>query len=323
VAVHHLAVDGVSWRILLEDLGKAYRQLDEGAPVQLPARSASFKEWALSLQSPEMQSRCDSELAYWQQQAAPAFRVERPEGRHTEGEVEMVHVQLDAACSARLLQSARVNVRPDELLLASLARVMLPWSGQDALVVELEGHGRPDDPDLTRTVGWFTAPYPVKLSLPSEASAAGQVRHVKASLRDVPSGGIGHGVLRHLRRSLPASPAQLSFNYLGQLDAGLDGSVFAAIDSRSGCLYHPDAPRAVEFDLNCYVLDGRLQIDWSYSRGRWHAGTVEALARRYRDDLALLVDTVTQDGTDLLTPQDFPAVALDATMLEQLLEGME
>ena len=323
LAMHHLVVDGVSCRILLEDFGSVYRRLAQGQPPKLPPRSASFQDWALHLQAPVTQERCDRERAYWLAQGAPAFAVEHPGGRNAEGDVDTLQVTLDSGTTARLLQSARLNARPDDFLLTALARVLLPWSGQPALLVEQEGHGRPDEPDVGRTVGWFTAAYPVRLSLPEDDTPAVQIKHVKEILRRVPHDGSGYGVLRHLQASLPPSGVQLSFNYLGQLDAGLDGEVFSAIGSRSGRLHHADAPRAVEFDLNSYVLDGRLHIDWSYSRERWRTGSVQALAQAYRDELAALLDGAAREGIDLLTPQDFPAVALDTATLEQLLEGME
>ena len=323
LAVHHLVVDGVSWRVLLEDFGTAYRQRADGGEIRLPPRTASLQEWAEHLHSEAEGRRSAEELAYWQQQVARPLPVERPAGRHAEGEVDIVNISLDADRTARLLQSARFNARPDDILLTALARVVLAWSGQTELLVEQEGHGRPDEPDTSRTVGWFTAAYPLRLTLPSDPSPAAHVRHVKSLLRGVPRGGLGHGVLRHVHGHLPPSGAQIAFNYLGQLDAGLDGGVFSAICNRSGRLYHPDAPRQVEFDLNAYVLDGRLQLDWSHSRGRWHPGTVASLAARYRADLEAVIDSTMREGADLLTPQDFPDVALDAAMLDQLLEGME
>ncbi|AKJ29466.1 non-ribosomal peptide synthetase [Caldimonas brevitalea] len=321
IAVHHLVVDGVSWRILLDDLATALQPGPQG--VVLPARTASYQDWARSLLQRAERGEFDTERPFWQAQQAPALPVERPGGSRLERDIEIVHVTLDRQATERLLQCGQQRATPDDFLLTALAQVLLPWSQREALLVEQESHGRPDDLDLGRTVGWFTAAYPLRLAPDLTSAPVDQLKQVKQALRSVPNGGIGYGALRYLQRVLPAANTQVAFNYLGQLDASADRRWFAKLDARSGRLYDGHTARRHEFDLNAYVLGGQLQLDWGYSRERYARATVESLAARFVTSLATLLQLANGDAAQLLTPQDFPEAALDAASFDQLLAGME
>ncbi|MCW7539367.1 amino acid adenylation domain-containing protein [Aquabacterium sp. A7-Y] len=320
-AVHHLVIDGLSWRTLLADFATALKAWPQ--PAALPRRGASFQDWAVQLLQRTRSGEFDAQLPFWRQQQAPALPVEQPQGSRLERDIETVHVALDRPATERLLQSGRQRATPDDFLLTALASVLLRWSATDALLVEQESHGRPDDLEVGRTVGWFTSAYPLRLAPDLQAPPLAQLKQVKQALRDVPERGVGFGALRYLKRALPAVRPSVAFNYLGQLDASVDGQGFTRLETDSGRLYDPRTPRHQEFDLNAYVLDGRLQLDWGYSCQRYARSTVETLAARFIEQLTELLQLAETDAGELLTPQDFPEAALDAASLDQLLEGME
>lgn len=328
LVAHHLVVDGLSWRVLLEDLALAYQACSRGETPRLAPRQAAFADWGSWLQAQAEAGAFAAETAFWQAQTAPALPVEHPDGRRCEADIELVSASLSREDTLRLLAAGTWRATPDDFLLTALAQTLREWSGQSALLVELESHGRPDDAAYARTVGWFTAAYPLRLSADLWAPAAEQLRQTK-QLRQQAGNGLGFGVLRWLsgnwQPQVPAGDCAqpgVAFNYLGQLDASIDSRLFSDLSTASGRLYDPEAPRAVEFDLNSYVLDGCLRLDWGFSRARYARATVEALAQDFLDRVSVLLRTMEQDSADLLTPQDFPDVALDQATLDQLLEGM-
>ena len=194
LVVHHLVVDGVSWRILLEDLQQAYRN------AALPAKTSAYQDWAQQLQAHAL--TLGNQLPYWQAQTASAdLPCDNPQGGLQNRLGSKLEIRLSAEHTRQLLQDAPAAYRTqvNDLLLTALARVVSRWSGQPAALIQLEGHGREDlfdTLDLSRTVGWFTSLFPVRLQADGELSAA--IKSVKEQLRAVPHKGIGYGLLRYL-----------------------------------------------------------------------------------------------------------------------------
>jgi non-ribosomal peptide synthase protein (TIGR01720 family) len=165
--------------------------------------------------------------------------------------------------------------------------------------VDVEGHGRAEEMfdgiDLSRTVGWFTSIYPVRLDLEGIEGAAASLRHIKECLRKIPHGGIGYGVLRYLRSAAgeveSRAEAEVSFNYLGQIDNALEeDSLFGAAPESPGPLQSERGRRRYLLEVTMAVVGGRLQVQWSYG-ARLHAReTVERLAGDYLAALRRLIE---------------------------------
>ncbi len=335
VAAHHLVVDGVSWRILLEDLAAAYGQAAAGEAVSLPPKTTSFRRWAARLADHARSGGFDAELPFWSSEArrevAP-LPVDFPAGRDAdlEGSARSVAVSLDADETAALLHEVprAYRTRIDDVLLTALARALAAWTGDGRVLVEMEGHGREElfpDADLSRTVGWFTAAYPVLLDVRGAPAAGDALRAVKEQLRAVPSRGIGHGALRWLgaepaRADLSALPrAEVSFNYLGQFDQVLAGeAAFALARESAGAALAPDGRRTHPLGVTGGVMGGRLQVRWSYGPALLRAGTVEGVSGRFLAELRGLIAHCTSEGAGGFTPSDFPLAGLDPARLDAL-----
>ncbi len=197
LAIHHLVVDGVSWRILLEDLQQAYLQ----ARAPMPARTARFDQWASRFEG-YSRNHAD-EIDYWQRLSGVPTQVpcDNPSGSNTLGDRAEVTLRLDRARTEALLKEvpAAYRTQINDVLLTALARALCAWSGHEQILIDLEGHGREelfDDLDLSRTVGWFTSLYPV--ALPRGDSPAAALKRVKELLREVPNRGLGYGALKYL-----------------------------------------------------------------------------------------------------------------------------
>ncbi|EPU6897294.1 non-ribosomal peptide synthase/polyketide synthase [Pseudomonas aeruginosa] len=333
LVIHHLVVDGVSWRILFEDLQTAYRQLLAGQTVELPAKTSAFRDWAERLQAFAGDGGLDGELAYWQGQlqgASSDLPCLDPQGDQSNRHARSVSCGLDAEATRQLLQEAPAAYRTqvNDLLLTALARVVCRWTGQVDALIQLEGHGREElfaEIDLTRTVGWFTSLFPLRLT-PAEGIAA-SIKGIKEQLRAVPNKGIGFGALRYLgsaasQAALAGLPMpRITFNYLGQFDGSFtmdEGALFVPAGERAGDDQSPDAPLANWLALNGRIYGGELRIDWSFSGERFETISIQRLADAYRDELLALIAHCRVAEGQGLTPSDFPLARLDQARLDQL-----
>ncbi len=343
IPVHHLVMDAVSWSILLGDLERIYRRLESGSPVRLPARTTSYKAWA-ELQaehagSPELLQ----ELDFWATLPAdvPALPRDFEDGGSSVGSSSvggssvdpnsvdsagMVSIALDPRTTGKLLREvpAAYRTRIDDVLLCALARALAPWAG--TLRVDLESHGREeisDDVDLSRTIGWFTSTFPVHLDLGGISETGEALVMVKEMLRKIPGNGIGYGMLRDLAGKADhlGKPAEMSFNYLGQLDSLLANSKYFASASE------PRGPEKSRLGRRSYVLEieggvvrDRLWINWHFSRNLHRRETIEGLATTYRRELEALIAHCLTPGTGGITPSDFPLAGLDRDRLQALVD---
>ncbi len=320
IVIHHLVVDGVSWRVLMDDLQTVYRQLTAGQEVQLPAKTSPLRDWAARLQAYAGSESLREELEWWQAQLSGTqvqLPCANPEGGLQERHAETVSVRLDAERTRQLLQQAPSAYRTqvNDLLLTALARVLCRWSGHASALVQLEGHGREalfDDLDLTRTVGWFTSVYPVRLSPAAEGFGA-SIKAIKEQLRAVPHKGLGHGVLRYLadaatRQTMAGLPhAAITFNYLGQLDQTLGhDALFQPLDAPLGAIHDPEAPLPNELSVDSQVSGGELVLRWTFSAQRHDRQAIASLAEAYLDELQHLIEHCLTDEAGGLTPSDFP-----------------
>ncbi|MBK5007042.1 non-ribosomal peptide synthetase [Pseudomonas sp. S32] len=336
LAVHHLVVDGVSWRILFEDLQSAYQQIVQGQTVRLPAKTSAYQTWAAQLQAHAQSPLLLQELEGWQQRLRGA-----PEGvpcknlaaSQEKRHAVSVYTVLDKDLTSQLLQRAPAAYRTqvNDLLLTALAQVLCDWSGHGSALVQLEGHGREaldDAIDLTRTVGWFTSVFPVHLA--PAADIGSSIKRIKEQLRAAPNKGLGFGVLRylagaHVRQAIDALPVpRVTFNYLGQFDGSFDaeqGALFTPAQESAGEEQSPSAPLGNWLTVNGRVYDGELSLSWTFSGERFEQAAMQALADAYGVALRRVVEHCCQADSQGVTPSDFPLARLTQAQLDSL--GLE
>ena len=338
LVIHHLAVDGVSWRILLEDLQTAYRQLLAGQPLGLPAKTSAFKHWSEQLQGYARSPALQEELHHWQHclsDVSTDLPCDRADASQQNRLAVTVNTRLNKQLTRQLLQEtpAAYRTQVNDLLLTALARVIGRWTGQPSTLIQLEGHGREalfDSLDLTRTVGWFTSLFPVRLT--PAASHGDSIKQIKEQLRSIPHKGIGFGALRYLgdeqaQQTLRALPTpRITFNYLGQFDGsfdGDDGALFVPAEESAGAEQSADAPMGNWLTLNGRVYGGELSIGWSFSRERFAQATIERLAEEYAEELTALIAHCAEPGIEGLTPSDFPLAGLTQGQLDSLVGAQQ
>ncbi|MEU8654864.1 amino acid adenylation domain-containing protein, partial [Streptomyces sp. NPDC048737] len=277
LVIHHLAVDGVSWRILLEDLAETYRSLSLGERVILPLKTTSYQAWATRLQQYARADRALTEAGHWTRPRSTTLLPRDREGENTNASYATATVSLDEAETAALLRDVprTFGSRINDVLLTAVAQAVCAWTGEQSVAIALEGHGREelfDDVDLSRTVGWFTSIFPVELS-PAPGGPATTLASVQEQLAAVPHRGVGYGILRYLgpdaiRRELAGQTwPEISFNYLGQFDREITGLGRAAVESEPrGASADPDGHRAHLLDVLVGVHGTRMSLSVLYSR---------------------------------------------------------
>jgi amino acid adenylation domain-containing protein/non-ribosomal peptide synthase protein (TIGR01720 family) len=331
LVIHHLAVDGVSWRILLADLETAYQQLSGGETIQLPPKTTSFKQWSYCIQEYAQSAKLQQERDYWlaePRRRVSCLPVDFPEQVNTVASARTVSVALSVQETRTLLQEVPTAYRTqiNDVLLTALVQAFAHWTGTRCLLVDLEGHGREEISarvDLSRTVGWFTTIFPVLLDLGEACHPGEALKAVKQQLRSIPNRGIDYGVLRYL-----ASPAELQglpqaevrFNYLGQSDQVLsESSLFELAQEPCGPTRSMGGSRSYLLDINGIVAAGCLRLDWTYSEQVHNRSTIESLAQGFVSALRSLIVHCHSPEAGYYTPSDFPKAQLNQKDLDQFL----
>nr|UNQ78281.1 non-ribosomal peptide synthetase [Microbispora sp.] len=358
LVLHHLVVDGVSWRILLPDLRAAWTAAEAGRRAELPPVATAFREWAQQLESVAAEPETIGELPWWEDVLAtedPPLGDRQPGcAADGSGHVRHITVTLPEQYAEPLLtrMPAAFHGRVDDVLLAGLATAVAHWrdgrgrGAGSALLVNLEGHGREEEialgVDLSRTVGWFTTIFPVRLdagTVPwAEVCAGGQaaghvIKRVKEQLRAVPHKGIGYGLLRYLNpetaRTLARRPTpQIAFNYLGRV--AVNGEDLWQIVEEGAAIQtggpaaqiYGDLPQAHALEINVVAVERaggpRLSATWSWMDGWLPERDVKELAEAWLATLKGFVAHAQRPESGGHTPSDLPLVSLSQSEIDLL-----
>ncbi|MBB4685798.1 non-ribosomal peptide synthetase [Amycolatopsis jiangsuensis] len=333
LVVHHLVVDGVSWRILIDELSRAWHDPHAVAPGGTP-----MPAWARALAT--RSGELAGELDQWRRILGgpdPLLGTRALTRDDTMESVSHLVTSVPADVTEQLLITvpSAFHARTDDVLLTALGLALGTWRRAPGALIALEGHGREDHlvpgADLSRTVGWFTSLYPARLDLSGidlsaamrgEAAAGQAVKRIKEDLRSLPGNGSAFGVLRYLEESTADVLAQfpepqIGFNYHGQVGAGRVEDFSVAPESGALVPAVPSglpAPRVL--DLNASVMDGVLRISWSWVRPLLAEDDVREIARLFGDALAALGEHV-EGGAGGHTPSDVDLLDLDQAEIDE------
>lgn len=332
IVIHHLAMDIASWRILLDDLVFIHNQLAGGRAVALPAKTTSYRQWAIRLQDCAGTLSAASGAPLWlqsQENAEAAFPVDHEGGTNTEADAFVHTVKLSERLTRALIQDSGAAYRTStqELLLIAVVKGISDWSGLPHLQVEVEAHSRDNGPfrdlDFTRTVGRFTTSYPVSFDFDPTSPTDCLIKELKEQFRRQAARGFDYTVWRWLgegREKDHSMGAPILFNYLGHLDLGTDAhAYFRQCDLAPGIITRaPLNRRAHELAINAAVSRGSLQLSWTYSKARYSGSTITRLSDAVIRALEALISHCLEPDVAGLTPSDFPLAKLSAEELDRL-----
>ncbi|WP_021170822.1 Linear gramicidin synthase subunit D [Sporomusa ovata DSM 2662] len=327
IVIHHLVVDGVSWRILIEDINTAYRQARQNKLITLPPKTASFKAWSEAIGRYRTSYALKQEISYWKkvQDSLPAGRI--PAASTQEKGFGSLSVMIDEAQTLALVSTASkaYHTEVNDLLLCALGRAVHKVTGQTRLSIALEGHGREpigENLPIDRTVGWFTSVYPIVLT-DIGFDIRTDIRRVKETLRRVPNHGIGYGILQYIGE--PALDQQLqpdiSFNYLGELSEEHTTALFTVNNQvPQGQHVYEGNTFGSPIALNGLVKDKQLLMDIGYDRTKYKDAMITQLGDAFAQELKMLIAHCVSHENNEITAADLGETAWNDTEFEALLQ---
>lgn len=341
LAAHHLVVDVVSWHILVGDLTTLLQQPEEGddparAAASLPPRTRSFKAWSERLARPVGKEEERNGANFWravaaEREGAGALPV-NDAIPNIFGKTATLSVALEKEKTERLLTDANAayNTEARDILVTALGNALCDLTGGRNCLLALEGHGRSadalKDTDVSRTVGWFTALYPVLLR--RESDPGRRIRQTKETLRSIPADGIGYGLWRYRGSEgegisdLLSGPTQIVLNYLGVEGEEGKNDLFTVEAEPEGIGFAPEGRRPFEIEIVASVRNGRFRADLAWAEGRIERELVERLAGDWMAGIALLIDRAAAVEAPELTPSDIDYDGLSLDDLDDILSGI-
>ncbi|MGE5399018.1 MAG: condensation domain-containing protein, partial [Ignavibacteriales bacterium] len=338
IAAHHLIIDVVSWRILLEDILTVFRQIEQQSPIVLPQKSTSYKKWVEIINEYSKSEELKRESDYWLRLPYDKWvPIEKDfEGNENiEKDIVSVSSVLNTGDTLALIREAqkKSNANIMEILLTALARAYSRWTDKRVLKIDLEGHGREslkEKSDLTRTIGWFTNIYPVFLDLASSVYPMDSLKEIKEQLRSVPNHGMGFGIFKYLYKdqfikekfnSIPKS--EISFNYLGQLNQFTrdDNQLFMPAEYSKGPERGPLNPVPYIINIICLVSGDNFQVHMSFSSKLFKESNIQKFSNLFIEELRILIDKCMTSNNDY-TASDFPMANLNRDKFNKVLNRL-
>jgi non-ribosomal peptide synthase protein (TIGR01720 family) len=325
LAAHHLVTDGVSWRILLNDLEACYENLRKGRHVALPPKTASLAYWQDSYNNWASAANIRAAFAEWQ--AIDNFHFALP-GELAQADWRYKNA-VNLSCSipeevTSLLKTEgrrifRLDMETTIMLCFVLA--LKEWCGLDTFKLEVEHHGRDiEGIDVSATVGWFTSIFPVILQL-GNGNLTSEIKSIKEQLKNLPDGGMGFGAYKKMVDGYTddgGRMAEIRFNYLGEFDFGGKHKLFEYVKRDTKPDTDPDNLMTAKLELNALIVKGELLIDIAYNSTAYSTVSIELLLSLITGNVQKLADYFLGETEVHFTPSDFAAAKLSADEIDSL-----
>jgi amino acid adenylation domain-containing protein/non-ribosomal peptide synthase protein (TIGR01720 family) len=330
LVAHHLIIDGVSWRILFEDLSILYQQYLSGTSLSLPLKTDSFKYWQEQQIAYSQNEVLQKEEVYWSSiesvEIEPLMR-DYPEDSNLMKDVSSKSFLLDEELTKKLLTQCyqAYHTEINDILLTALSLALKNIFDLNKVLINLEGHGRESigtDTDVTRTIGWFTTMYPVVFDMNYDSNIIRQLIEIKERLHQVPNKGIGYGILRYLAGKDYKLKPEITFNYLGDFGWGLETKQGDQLFEFSGD-YHgrensENMQRNTVLEVLAMVVSGKIRLSINYSIKHYAASTIESLLTSYEQQLKDLIKQLSAEEKMHISPVDLTYKGLSVEQVFEL-----
>lgn len=335
IVIHHLVVDGVSWRILSEDIETLFNQCIVNEDLVLPDKTDSYKEWAERIIDYSKSDELLKESKYWSDVIHASKKIPVIEKdnycEYYLRDRKVINIDLSEEDTNNLLNNVNQAFGTDinDILLTALGLSVRDTFDNTKILVEMEGHGREDiidGLDINRTVGWFTSLFPVILDLSYKNNLSRQIKEVKEMFRKIPKKGIGYNILRNIsdlndeyKSSFSYKP-QICFNYLGQVDESIACSSFKLSDEYTGETQSLNRKASYELDINCIVKYNKLRISLAYCKNQFSYEKMNLLLENYREELAKIIRFCMDCKDTEITPSDLGYKDISIEQFENFFE---
>jgi len=319
ITAHHLVIDGVSWRILLDDFFRIYTSLQNDAKIIFPGKTASMLDMKWTGFS--IAGEFDRQQEYWEQETGSASYFSDTDSKRQlplVKDIKKYTFLFNEDDTRFLLTDANkpYNTNIEVLLLAALLQTLNQISGRIEWNIEIESHGRHfEEIDVSRSVGWFTSIFPVKFNVNSPHTGE-LIKYIKEKIRKLPSHGAGYGYLKYIRKSISSSAfvPEVRFNYMGQFDRETNNELFSYQRIDTGPESSLENHITTKIDINAMIIGGQLGLE---------IGSVEKdgylFSQYFQKNLEDMISYLKNEGQIYLTPSDFDAVDLTDDELESLI----
>lgn len=336
IVIHHLVVDGVSWRILLEDIETAYKDILEGNEIKLQEKTESFKDWSTKLQKYAKEKKILREKDYWKSvyaEQVQKIKVDNEIKYKTIKDSNIITLELSKDETMNLLKNVNSSYKTEinDILIASLGIALNQWHGHEKIMINMEGHGREaiiEDTDVSRTVGWFTSTYPIIIKHCKSQDIKKAIKTIKESFKKTPNKGIGHDILKYLtpkeniKDLRMEEEAEISFNYLGQINEKSQNNTFDMSILSTGQAIHPESEVLYKLDINGFVIDEKLTMSITYNKNEYNNNTIERLTNIYKDVLIKVIAHCVSKEKVEPTPSDYGDSNLGLDELEIIINRL-
>jgi len=331
ISIHHLVMDGISWRILFEDISILLNQYRRNEKLTLPLKTNSFKQWSDKLHEYSSSDALIKEREYWEKLD---ISVTRPIPEDFKGDNRIknsnsIIYEFDTDVTSNLLSEANnaFGTEVNDLLLSALSLSIHRLYGYDKVLISLEGHGREGigvNIDISRTVGWFTTTFPVTLSMESANDLRKQIIVNKDIIHRIPVKGLGYGLLKMISgnaHSVYMLSPQISFNYLGQFDEDIKLiNDFTIAKESTGVTNSPEGLLSFDISFSGMVRNKKLEIVLSYNKSKYNHEKMEMLLNQFKQELLNIVQFCLSKDSQETTSSDFDYKNLSVEELESIFD---
>lgn len=335
ITLHHLIVDGISWRVILQDIELAYQQIRQNLPIKLSPKSSSFQQWGEFLVDYANSELFKEEQDYWLNQLSSpvaSLPLDNPDfNDNSWATTQRKDIEFSQATTQDLLNSCHhaYGTQINDLLIAALYMSVSQWAQQSVVKVFLEGHGREaltDNLEFGETVGWFTSTYPLFLTADSNTQVSGIIKSIKEIINSVPNNGIGYGLLTELTENSSrfqqqkdkSTRSSIIFNYLGQFDQTLsEDTEFGASEKPCGNEISQNRERECILGFTGSIIGGELSFSLDYNQHYFNGETIELISSRFKNALVSIVEHCKKVTVRQYTPSDFPLASVSQEQLSK------
>lgn len=326
IAVHHLVSDGISLRVIADDIKNVLRDVSKGKEVEIEDKTLSFMEWNRSIESFSASEKIMKQAEYWQNvnRSIDNSFINIDGLENKESDCLTVSREIDGDRIKKLLHDGieKLGAAPNELFLTALYCTFNQNFGIEKVAVRLEGHGREDiinSEDVSRTVGWFTSAYPVILASNDSDDLVDNVLSIKDSIKRIPNKGIAYGILKYMRSDIKLEKEPvISFNYLGEFDDDIEIG-----EHRYGEFRDADAERDIYIDFNLMFIKGKFVVSITVNSKLNEDNRISSIADIYVDNINKLIDVCDKQKERIYSPSDFDGCNLSSDELKNIIDKYE
>ncbi len=322
ITAHHLIIDGISWRILMEDLYLIYSSLEKKQEIKLPKKTASLKDWNVKLSESAKSREILNQIDYWGDEEnynSPMVLLPLDYKSYSIKDLQKSFFRIEEKETMFLLKDANkpYNTTMEILLVTALINALREWCNSNTIIIEMENHGRHfEGVDVTRTVGWFTSKFPLKFDR-NKKKIGEQIKYVKEKIKKVPDGGCGYEILKYLRKSINQNSkiVEVRFNYLGQFENEMNNELFTYEKIDTGSEVDLENHLTTKMDINVMVIKNRLyaEIECLHEDGN-------SVIEFYQKSLNTILEHLKNEDDIHFTPNDFDTIDMDDKDLKILFD---